>query len=395
MFTTVLTTVLAATGMPLIKLDPDIASQRGALCLDGTAPGMYYSQNATADRTKWVLYFKGGGWCYDEDSCASRAYTELGSAAFFPETFSFGGIMDPDADANPTFHDFNRVVLWYCDGASFSGDRTEPLSWPDPKHAGSNMTLYFRGKRVLNYMMETLRSEYGLDQAKEIVVGGGSAGGLSTYLHVDYIAEEFSGAKVRGVPVSGFFLDHVNYEGEAVYPDHMKYSYDMQNASVNSACVASEELPWKCMLANFSYHHTVTPMFPLQSALDSWQMGNIWEGDKSCAKDQFANCTAPEIADLNGYLSDFMVDLRRSPKFSRAGEGGFVESCLEHVAAQSSSHFKAYTINNVTEVAALARWYASENEPAANHWYLPCTLTTDAPHQCNPTCGTTDVHFMG
>ena len=31
------------------------------------------SKGAGADTDKWVLYFKGGGWCYDEKSCAQRA----------------------------------------------------------------------------------------------------------------------------------------------------------------------------------------------------------------------------------------------------------------------------------------------------------------------------------
>ena len=32
----------------------------------GTNPAMYFGPaNSTADANKWVLYFKGGGWCYD------------------------------------------------------------------------------------------------------------------------------------------------------------------------------------------------------------------------------------------------------------------------------------------------------------------------------------------
>ena len=31
------------------------------------------SKGAGADTDKWVLYFKGGGWCYNEQTCAQRA----------------------------------------------------------------------------------------------------------------------------------------------------------------------------------------------------------------------------------------------------------------------------------------------------------------------------------
>jgi hypothetical protein len=37
-----------------------------ALCLDGT-PGVYHiSNNSYEDRTKFYLFFQGGGWCGDK-----------------------------------------------------------------------------------------------------------------------------------------------------------------------------------------------------------------------------------------------------------------------------------------------------------------------------------------
>ena len=70
----------------------------------------------------------------------------------------------------------------------------------------------------------------------------------------------------------------------------------------------------------------------------------------------------------------------------RAGEGGFVESCLEHVAAQGGA-FDKYSIRDTTMQEALSTWWeAANDEPAASHWYLPCSLHEAAPHQCNPTC---------
>merc|ERR1712224_613263 len=88
-----------------------------------------------------------------------------------------------------------------------------------------------------------------------------------------------------------------------------------------------------------------------------------------------------------GYLSDFMTDLRATEKFGRAGEGGFVESCLEHCGAQNSYGFDEYTIMGVRMHEALSAWWNSDGtELAASHWYLPCMLNTEAPHQCNPSC---------
>merc|ERR1712151_899055 len=105
-----------------------------------------------------------------------------------------------------------------------------------------------------------------------------------------------------------------------IYPNEMKYVFNMQNSSsgVNQACLASYASSlsesWRCIFANESYAHSKTPMFPLNSALDSWQMGNIWKGDKTCANRNFAKCSAQEIGHLNEYLSDFMTDLQATEK---------------------------------------------------------------------------------
>merc|ERR1711990_932895 len=131
---------------------------------------------------------------------------------------------------------------------------------------------------------------------------------------------------------------------------------------------------------------SVTHMFPLQSSLDSWQMGSIWQTghgcpDKSCASADFRTCNAAQIKSLNGYEADFLADLKASEKFSAAGEGGFVESCLEHVAAQGAA-FDKYSINGIVMQKALSAWWASDGtEPADKHWYLPCSLNEVAPHQ--------------
>jgi len=65
----------------------------------------------------------------------------------------------------------------YCDGASFSGDKTEPFMY---NTSTGTQPLYFRGRRVLDAVLDTLLAEHGLDQATDVLLSGGSAGGLST-----------------------------------------------------------------------------------------------------------------------------------------------------------------------------------------------------------------------
>ena len=52
--------------MKLKLLTEAQSTAKGAVCLDGSVPGFYYTPaNTSADPAnahKWVLYFKGGGW---------------------------------------------------------------------------------------------------------------------------------------------------------------------------------------------------------------------------------------------------------------------------------------------------------------------------------------------
>ena len=192
-----------------------------------------------------------------------------------------------------------------------------------------------------------------------------------------------------------FFLNHATVAGAPTYIDEMRWVYETMNSTggVNAACVANTpaELRWQCIFANASYAHTTTPIFPLNSAVDAWQMANIFDLDSelntTCSTDEFANCNEAEIYALNMWELDFLHDMRASPTFRKPGNGGFIESCLEHCAAQTSSTANTYAVDGVTMMQGLTAWWAdAAAAPAERHWHWPCALNETAPHQCNPTC---------
>ena len=117
-------------------------------------------------------------------------------------------------------------------------------------------------------MLDTLMADHGLNNAEEVLLSGGSAGGLAAYLHTDYVASKLPKTvkKFKSSPVSGFFLLHDDHTGVPLYPNEMKYVYNMQNSSggVNADCVASLPEPeqWRCIFANYSYAHIKSPIFP-------------------------------------------------------------------------------------------------------------------------------------
>ena len=76
-------------GLPLTLLTGEAA--RGSACLDGSPYGYYFRKaTSTSGSTRWTVYMQGGGWCYDEASCADRAQTRLGSSKFWDPVSSCG-----------------------------------------------------------------------------------------------------------------------------------------------------------------------------------------------------------------------------------------------------------------------------------------------------------------
>lgn len=89
----------------------------------------------------------------------------------------------------------------YCDGAFHQGNNKEPVRYKDTD-------LYFRGAINTRSHIQWAHKRYNISQAERIIVSGGSAGGISTYLWVDYFRTLVSNPKiVYGVADSGVFYD--------------------------------------------------------------------------------------------------------------------------------------------------------------------------------------------
>jgi len=404
--------------LDLIVLPKATADAFGAKCLDGSPPALYFKvANTSADpsaATSWVLFFKGGGWCDDEVSCAGRAQGLLGSSTELNATqpkfgYGGGGPVGADPAQNPSFSSFNRVILWYCCGGSFTGDRTDPITV-------NGSQVWFRGRRNLVALLSYLTEQHGLADATEVLVSGGSAGGLSAYIHADFIRSTIlqrasswrtgvgeERLKIRAAPVSGFFLNHRTLSGSASYEASMRGTFEMMNSTsgVNAACAAAHRgEEWRCIFANESWSYTTTATFPLNSAIDAYQISDILGlPNKHCAGlnvgvpkvpgPQMANCSRSELAAIAHYERDFMSDVRASPAFGRPGAGGFIESCVEHCEGMADGWQNVTsTRDGVSMQQALTAWWdAPERAPAEGHWHLPCSVNTQGPvGQCNPSC---------
>lgn len=103
--------------------------------------------------------------------------------------------------AKSKFANWTKIVIMYCDGSFHQGNNKSPIQYKDTQ-------LYFRGAVNTRSHFKWADNKYGLGKAERIVISGSSAGGMATYLWVDYVRTLVSNPKVVfGVADSGVFYD--------------------------------------------------------------------------------------------------------------------------------------------------------------------------------------------
>lgn len=346
----------------------DFAQSTGAVCLDGT-PGAFYIRKGTGDgATKWYVHHQGGGWCESLDDCLGRSNGDLGSSKKYPATQNQGGgYFSPLQSQNPLMWNWNSVFMRYCDGGSFSGDN-ETVT----EYKGKQLT--YRGKRVREAIVATLKRDHGLGQATDLVVSGCSAGGLATFLHTDQWCKAVPSSKCVGLPDSGFFLKYQSPKvppSPGTPPPHastptlrntipgdydagLSWVYREMNATsaVNSDCEAWAQAHGldghNCMFAEYSGNFTESPLFPLQSEYDSWQTGHVLAS-----------------GDDVQVLGDNITARTKSDILSNKDSGVFLNSCHTHCGVWGGP-----AIDGDKPGSALQKWYNSLGQPGAKKTWI-------------------------
>merc|ERR1712232_620981 len=103
--------------------------------------------------------------------------------------------------------------------------------------------------------------------ASDFIVGGCSAGGLTVWLHLDYIRSKIpSSVRVVGVPQCGYFMDLPAYNGKPSYTPRYKAVYEFMQVNT-SRTMSSECLTkyrgeqWRCFMAQYAMPFIKTPFF--------------------------------------------------------------------------------------------------------------------------------------
>jgi len=245
---------------PITKLSLD--QYPTARCLDGT-PGAYFLLQG--DPSSFVINMAGGGTCYHQWSCNVLKYSAFGSSDYMPviHHFQFSGTLtDINPTRNPQLASATMVHIPYCSGDLYSG-QTQQAS------ANTNH-LWFGGHNIVMAVVAELMAMHGLGKANQVVLTGGSAGGMGTVLHLDLLADTLKKAgndhvRVVGAPRAGFtHLQQTAYTGPTAragfrlttnnFPQIAQWwqSYVPERCAAEQQRQNQEE--WKCLLTSVSAH---------------------------------------------------------------------------------------------------------------------------------------------
>ncbi|CAL4951103.1 unnamed protein product [Urochloa decumbens] len=357
------------------------AHDKGAVCLDGSPPGYHMQTGSGAGSRSWLIHLQGGGWCDTVRSCSSRSMNYLGSSKFMQRQINFTGILSNDPALNPDFYSWNRVLVRYCDGASFAGDS---------QHEDGNSTLFFRGRRIWEAVLDELMQK-GLSQSKQALLTGCSAGGLATLLHCDDFRARFpQEVTVKCFPDAGFFVDAKDLSGQRYMRSVFDGVVHLQNVtdSLPKDCLLANKDPTECFFPSELIKSIRTPTFILNSAYDSWQVQNVVVPDMSSPDESWrrcianiSSCNSSQIQVLNEFRKGMVDGLEAAEDNKNCS--WFVDSCFTHCQAYfDNSQWNspvAPRLGNKTLVETIGDWYFGRSQTQV-------VREVGCQYPCYPTC---------
>ena len=194
-----------------VKYEPE-----GAVCSDGSPYAFYVDFSDTSDNV--VIFFMGGGGCWDYDSCVSGGARGAANPNGLPDDYAnnhaeIAGmavnvnqvypLMNDDPDVSP-MADWNKVFVPYCTGDVYSGSVTN--TYEDPDGVEDDAVFAHQGHTNVVKMTEMLNGMF--DTVPKMFVSGCSAGGAGAIVNYYFLRTGLDGVQ------KGYLLD----DSGPIYP---------------------------------------------------------------------------------------------------------------------------------------------------------------------------------
>ncbi|XXG43969.1 hypothetical protein AAC387_Pa01g3881 [Persea americana] len=350
------------------------AVNAGAVCLDGSPPAYHLDRGFGSGINSWLVHMEGGGWCNDLATCLRRKTNRLGSSTVMERELRFIGILNHRGQSNPDFHNWNRVKIRYCDGSSFTGD---------VEGVNNTTNLHFRGARVWLAVMEDLLKQ-GLNNAENALLSGCSSAGLASILHCDsFRALLPMGTKVKCLSDGGYFINAKDISGAPHIQNYFDEVVTLHGSAKNlpSSCTSRMQ-PSLCFFPQNIAGLIRTPLFILNSAIDSWQIRSILApadndplGTWKACKTDIKNCSTNQLQIMQGFRLDFLEALK---PLSSPARGFFINSCYAHCQAELTETWlnnPSPLLDNTTIAKAVGDWFYDRRPFQEIGFPYPCDST--------------------
>ncbi len=181
----------------MIAYTVENATERNAVCNDGTPAVYFYRPGEGEGIDKWLVWFEGGGGCSSLESCDKRFEESkylMSSSASGEGRVKEGGILSADTNDNPDFASWNHVMLNYCSSDTWMGDAIQ---------TSSEREYIFAGHDIVSAIFKDLSDHNvfsrDLSDASELLVAGSSAGGSGASHNLNRIVDWFPELPIKGV----------------------------------------------------------------------------------------------------------------------------------------------------------------------------------------------------
>lgn len=154
-----------------------------------------------------IVFFEGGGACWDARTCLGVTPTGPASPTFVPYGVyqdprnvgtgpnQFNGVFDLGNQANP-FKDWNFVYIPYCTGDIHAGSTVQNIPLPTP--GGTvQVPIHHRGHDNFKAVLKFMTDNFAGPAPKKIFVTGASAGGYGAMINMPWIEDAFPGAQLN------------------------------------------------------------------------------------------------------------------------------------------------------------------------------------------------------
>ncbi len=204
----------------------EISPGDSAVCAYGDAYH-FYVHPSVQPTDKLMIYFAGGGACWNASTCSPKSKGVEGvpifTSAIAPdETASLNkGLFDFTNPENPVA-DYNIVYLPYCTGDIHTGDKIQHFTAPDGTAYTMNFMGYVNATAALNWVFANYT------QPSQVFVPGCSAGAYGSIYNAPRIMAHYSGVRVVQLGDAGVGITPDGWTGSSVWgfydhiPDAMK-----------------------------------------------------------------------------------------------------------------------------------------------------------------------------